>query len=369
MKKPIHSNKKTHRSIEKVYFDPSQPGSFSGVSALRRGVNKGNIKVSKSSVKNFLENEDSYTLHKQPKRKFTRRKVIVSGISYLWQCDLIEMVPLRDHNKNYSYILGVIDVFSKKAYARPLKNKTGLVTAEAFKSILQEAKSSPIKCQVDGGMEFFNKSFKKVCEENKITLFKSQDDITKAQIIERWNRTIKNRIYRMFEATGDVNWVESLQDFVDSYNNTYHRSIKMTPNQVNLSNQEEVFQTLYPPPSAESFKNKSIPLKVGDYVRILNPPTHFKKGYSTQWTHEVFKIIEIVSSTSPPVLKIVDLSDEIIRGFFYVSEVQKVEYPDKFIIEKIIKKKGNKVFVKWKHYSDKFNSWVNKSDVSKLFKK
>lgn len=378
MKKNKKINKKYSQKLKKneekiiknTYLNPQQPGSFTAVESLRRAVNKINKKpISTTKIKQFLESEHSYTTHKQPKRRYKRRKVVVTGISSQWQADLIDITPLAKFNLQNKFILTVIDVFSKKAFAKPLKSKEAVNVVKAFQSILNEAKTKPFNLQVDKGKEFHNSLFKKLCQQNKIKLFTSEDDQMKAQIVERFNRTIKNRLYRYFASTGDYNWLNVLDKFLNSYNNTFHRSIKMTPNEVKVENEEEVFQTLYPPPDHNSFKNVNPKLKIGDFVRLLNPPKSFKKGYNTQWTEEVFSIRDVVISSQFPLYKVSDLSGEEILGFFYSQELQKIQIPSLFIIEKIIKTEPTRVLVKWEGYSDKFNSYVKKSDLKNFYNK
>ena len=123
--------------IKKLYTDPSRPGSFSGLSGFLRA----NKNLKKDDVKLFLNSNDVYSLHKPKRKNFNRKKIIVPGIDYLWQIDLLDVSKIKDENDNYRYFLTVIDCFSKFAWVEPIKNKQGLTVLEAFRNILKRSKN------------------------------------------------------------------------------------------------------------------------------------------------------------------------------------------------------------------------------------
>ena len=151
-----------------------------------------------------------------------------------------------------------------------------------------------------------------------------------------------------------------LSDLVKEYNNTRNSSIKMT--RVKASKKENeltVWRNLYP----EHLEVYDIKPKfsVGDKVRISKKKKTFEKGYTTRWTEETFTIIE-VKHTSPVTYKIADLNLEEIKGTFYEPKPQKTSQ-ELFRIEKVIKRGKKKSQVKWKGYSNDFNSWVDNKDI------
>lgn len=107
-------------------------------------------------------------LHRDARRRFPRRRVIVKGLSEIWQADLVEMQEHSVVNKGYRYLLTVIDIFSKYAWAKPLLDKTGLTVVKAFKEIFDDSKTHPSKLQTDFGREFYNKHFKKLMKDYKV---------------------------------------------------------------------------------------------------------------------------------------------------------------------------------------------------------
>ena len=142
----------------------------------------------------------------------------------------------------------------------PIKNKTGQAVTAAFEKILKQGRT-PINLQSDDGKEFFNKTFKGLLTRKGIHQFSTSGD-TKASVVERFNRTLKQRLYRYFTVKNTLSFVPVLPFLVKSYNRSYHRSIKMAPYQVTLANSEQVWENLY----GKAMKRKVGTLKVGDLV-------------------------------------------------------------------------------------------------------
>ena len=202
---------------------------------------------------------------------------------------------------------------------------------------------------VDKGKEFYNKDVKDMIENDE-----------KSSVVERWIRTMKEKMLKYFTANSMNVYLNQLSDLVKEYNNTRHSSIKMTPVKASKKENElTVWRNLYP----EHLEIRDINPKfsVGDKVRISKKKKTFEKGYTTRWTEEIFTIVE-VKRTSPVTYKIVDLNGEEIKGTFYEPELQKTSQ-ELFRIEKVIKRGKKKSLVKWKGYSDNFNSWVDNKDI------
>ena len=177
-------------------------------------------------------------LHKPIKRKFTRRRVIVNHIDEIWAADLVEMQQFSKWNKGYKYLLMVIDVFSKYGWIVPLKNKQGENVKEAFKSIFKNGRK-PEYLWTDKGSDFYNKHVKYLLANNKITLYSTENE-EKSTVVERWNRTIKNKMWKQFTIQGNTQYLDMLPTILKQYNNTKHSSIKMTPTEASKKNNEGV---------------------------------------------------------------------------------------------------------------------------------
>ena len=175
----------------------------------------------------------------------------------------------------------------------------------------------------------------------------------KSVVAERFIRTLKNKIYKHMTAISKNVYFDVLDDIVDEYNNTYHKTIKM-PIDVKSDSFAEY---------NEESNEKDPKFKVGDHTRISKLKNVFAKGYTPNWSEEVF-VVKKVKNTVPWTYVISDLNGEEIVGSFYEKELQKTNQKE-FRIEKVIKRKGNKLYVKWKGYSNSFNSWIDKKDLIK----
>lgn len=299
-------------------------------------------------------------LHHSARKNFIRRTTVMRGLNDTLQADLVEMIPYASKNRNMKYILTVINIFSKKAYARALKNKSGPEVTVAMKSIL-DSLDHPIKnIHVDRGKEFYNEQMKKMLHQQKIHLY-STFSVTKAAIVERFNRTLKNKMWRMFSLRGSYKWLDILPKLVAEYNNTKHRTIKMKPNEVNARNEQHILDSAYNRKFVVPAKLKP-KFKIGDLVRLSKYKHFFEKGYTPNWTMEVFRITK-VQHTFPFTYLIQDLNDVDVQGCIYEEELQSTKYPDLYLVEKIIRRKGDKVLVKWLGFDSSENSWIHKNDL------
>lgn len=337
-----------------VYTNPRTPGSFGGVEVLRRYARK-----PRRAVVEYLASQDAYTLHKPTRIHFPRRRTYSNGIADLYQIDLADMSQLSTYNDGYRYLLNCIDVFTKRAWSVPLKSKTGREVSEAFeRHILSERPCNMV--QSDKGTEFLNSNFQSMLRRHGIKFYTSENEDIKAAVVERFNRTLKQKMYRYFTAKRTRRYVDVLSDLIYSYNNTYHRSIGMSPSEVTTDNEDEVRARLYP----AKRKTLNWKFKVGDKVRISMHRRPFKKGYVGNWSEELF-VVDSRLPTAPVTYRLKDLTGDDIKGAFYSDELQFVSKPDDalFDVERVVRtrKRAGKIeyLVKWRGYSDKFNSWVD----------
>ena len=219
----------------------------------------------------------------------------------------------------------------------------------------------PQTLQTDQGVEFLNKSVQALLQSYGIHQFSIHNAETKVSIVERFNRTLKTRMWRYFTKHQTWRYIDVLQDLVRSYNNTTHRSIGMAPLRVNAKNHEKVWQRLY------GHDGKGVPkLCMSDRVRVSKYKGTFEKGYETNWSEEMFTIHEVHPS-DPPVYHLRDDLGEMLDGTFYELELQKVSVPvDKVNrVESVLQRRKvgrrTEVLVKWFGYPSKFNSWIDAS--------
>jgi len=341
---------KVNKKLSDIYYNPKQ--GYSGINDL---VRKSGLK--QKEVEEFLDTVDTYTLHKPIRKKFQTRRVYVNGIDKQWQGDLVEIREFSKENDGYNYLLTVIDCFSKYAWAIPIRNKTAGEIIKSFDNIFKVRK--PLKLQTDKGKEFINQKFQNFLKSNNVAWFSTNSEF-KASIVERFNRTLKTKMWKYFTQVGNRKWINVLDDLVYNYNNTYHTSIKMTPIEASKKENESiVYKNLY---REFQMVKKSNKFKVGDKVRISKYKGTFDKGYLPNWTTELFTVTKVLN-TKPVTYKIKDDNDDEIEGIFYEPELVKFDKQDQdFEVEKILKtrtrNKKKEYFVKWVGYPNDMNSWI-----------
>ncbi|KAA0725340.1 hypothetical protein E1301_Tti006052 [Triplophysa tibetana] len=360
----------SEEQMKNIYYTPSNPGSLGGKKRLKDAVLKETgVRLTDKEVSEWLAGQDTYTLHKTAPLKYKRNRVFVYGIDMQFQADLVDMSAYAKENDNNHFLLTCIDLFSKYAWTRVLKNKTGAEVAKAFESILEER--NPVRLQTDRGTEFFNKHFQKLTKKYNITHFATASEL-KSCVVERFNRTLKGRMWRYLTATNSKRYIDILQDITQGYNASYHRSIKMRPIDVNKENESVVLHNLYGDSRSRRVK-PSFKYKVGDIVRISKVRGPFTKGYEENYTQEFFTITTCIPR-DPPVYRLSDYDGDVIEGVFYEKEIQKilVGKNKKFKVEKILdkKKRGKKtlLLVQWLGWPAKFASWIDQKELGDLQK-
>lgn len=367
-KRHLKGKRDINKIIKSSYYDPKNTGGFGGKDRLILTLKNKKVKV--GEISNWLSTSASYTLHKPAREKFQRRKYIVGGINALWQADLTDIHTLSKYNDNYKFILFNIDVFSRRAAAIPLKSKSANSVKEGFSAILRQYSSTPDALQTDKGTEFLGSEFQQFLKRHKIHHYSTENEQIKASLVERLQRTIKTKMFRYFTHTGSYRYTEVLNDFIQSYNNSPHSTTGVKPIDVNSTNQEQIWQSLYnedtPLPRQKSKFN------IGDRVRISKHSVTFKKGYLPNWSEEIFTISNRLS-TYPPVYTINDESGSRIKGTWYEPELQRVRIINEtYRVEKILstRKLNGKTqyLVRWAGYPSSFDSYVNKADVITTYK-
>ena len=267
------------------------------------------------------------------------------------------LILISKFNKRIKYLLCIIDLFSRYSWVIPLKNKNGESAVEGFKKILDNSNRKPNKIWVDHGSEFYNNKFKQFLKENDIEMYSTHNE-GKSVAAERFIKTLKNKTYKHMTTIGKNVYFNILDGIVDECNNSFHSSIKLKPK--DLTDDNFIESKGFPEHNEEANK-KNPKFKVDDHVRISKYKNIFAKGYTPNWSEEVF-IVNKVENTVPWTYSINDLNGKEIEGRFYEKELQKADQKD-FRIEKVITKKGDKLYVKWKSYDHSFNSWINKKGI------
>ena len=312
---------------------------------------------------NFTMEDLSNELNKGVISKFERKKVIVNHIDEIHSCDLVDMTKYSRMNKGYKYIFTSIDIFSKIGYAYAIKSKKIQDIKPCFQKIF--IKNKPKYIWSDQESSCFRKEMLKFFEDHNVKIYYTYSNL-KAIFIERFNSGLRELMMKTFVKNNNTIWYNILPKLIKLYNYRYNRCIKMKPIDVNKSNEKYIKNNFY----TYDVTNKIPKFKVNDLVRIsLKRREIFDKpSGNVKWSEELFKIHSIHKS-NVITYQLKDMNDEIIRGQFYEKELQKTKNTTgEYIIEKILKTNKDKIYVKWRGYSNNFNSWIDKNSVTKYIK-
>lgn len=281
------------------------------------------------------------------KRKRKRRRIVVSGVDSQWAVDLADVQNLIKFNDGIKYLLIVVDVFSKLLFVQTLMDKKASTVLKAFQKILDSGGRFPDVVFSDKGGELNNALFKRELAKRNIKYFTTQNEDIKTSVAERVIRTLKTKLYRLFQKQGSYRYVEHLQNVVDGYNKSKHSSLKnLAPKDVSKTNEAVIWVSMYnakpnvqPKLSFGRTKNtKTFKFKVNDFVRLSYVRYTFQRDYHQKWTTELFKISERFVKENFPLYKVVDLLDAPVIGTFYEFEMMKIKKPFEFFkVESILK--------------------------------
>ena len=232
---------------------------------------------------------------KPPRKKYETNKTIYNHIDEIWSIDLADMIDHKiSNNKLFRYIIIIIDNFSKFLWAIPLKNKYSQTITKEFPNNLTTSKRKPLKIESKRASEFYNGIFQNFMKSKDIHHYSRFTD-KGPSIAERVIRTIRNLLKKRVFLAGNADWLFELPAVIKQYNNTFHHSIKMTPNQASKkSNQKLVYNNLKD--DREVLKPK---FKLSQLVRTADIKRVFSKGDSTNYSYKLYTITEVIHDTIP----------------------------------------------------------------------
>ena len=361
-------------TIKKLWQDEDFYASFSGLNNFKAAIfTTYGENISTKRLKEILSEIPSYVSRIKPRKRFPRRPYDVYGFGQLIQADLAVMFKFED----FYYFLLVIDVFSRRIFCRPLKKKTSSEVKEAFNQIFDEI-NNPIRViQTDQGAEF--KGLKRYFDEKDIR-HQFKFGVTKCTFAENGIYTIKMRLYTALRSTHSRNWPELLKKIVTNYNNTPQSVLKnLKPNDfqssfddVKLPDEPKEPNFLVQYKNQKKYeKNKNLPQK-GDYCFLSsNPSTKvFEKSFDLV-PGQLYRIKRVKAGFKPYLYKLEDLKEREKDGYYYRQQLiirKEPPQPGKFFqVEKILGKRKNRgkvqYLVKYLHYEDDFNQWINEEDL------
>lgn len=262
-----------------------------GLTKLKLLLKENNYKFKGTEVDKIIKDQKTYQLHKTYKKN--RKKlghIIAFAENENWQIDLADMSAYSHKNNGFKYILLAVDVYTRKAYAEPLKNKSEESVNIAFKDMIKDY--NPMILTSDNGSEFINKNFKKTLETKEIIQNLNNPGQHEALgIIDRFTRTLKGMIHKYFTEYNTVKWVNKLKDFIDIYNNTPHRGLNnIKPNESSEKKEELLKLNIE---KINHMINIKFKLNEGDKVRLKEQSKTFEKGYTPKWSSEIYTVKRI----------------------------------------------------------------------------
>ena len=377
------AEKPWEKHLATIYYDPKEPASFtSDLKKLDKAVKaKNRFVISKSRIKKWLSAQEIDTSMKGVRRKFKKPRIVLDGSYMLWDADLMDMQDYKSDNDGTRFVLVVIDDFSRRADAEPIANKTAGTVLDALKLVFDRADKLPRVLRTDAGSEFVNGKMKAYLKRMGVRHQVTTNEV-KANYAERFIRTLKKKITKFFLKNQSYAYATRLPDFIQSYNATYHSSIKRAPNKVTPKTRDSVYEDLYVYPHWEkmqknpkSKKRKTrYRFKIGQTVKVSFLKKIFNREYDQQWTSEIFTVVKRILIDDVPAYELVDYAGDPVKGIFYGSELQAVVFdPDRdFAIEKVIKTKGKgknaQSLVRWLGWPKKYDQWFKTSEIRHLIK-
>jgi hypothetical protein len=311
-----------NKHLEKLYFNEDEPTFLGGVNALHRKAKEKYPQLKLKEVKSFLEKHEAFNRHK-PVKRYKTLKTISAGLDVDHQIDLADVRRIKESNKGHSYILTCIDVLSKYGWAFPVKDKRAATVAKAYKKIIDEGRK-PWRVFSDKGREFKGE-FGQLLKDNDIMYITTENPNVKASLAERFNRTLKTRLYKYFTKSNTTHWLKILPKIVKAYNHSINRMTGMRPVDVTHKNDQLVYKRLYGESLRMRTRNQSKEGKfnVGDLVRIEEERGAFFRGYTPNFSKEIFVVSE-KQKRDQIVYKLKDLKSEDLTSIFYEPELSKV---------------------------------------------
>jgi Integrase core domain len=298
-------------------------------------------------------------LYKPIRINFERRRYELKGLNDLIEIDIADMQLLSDHNEGFKYILVASNPFSKRIFTVPMKNKNSKTVVEATKQILARSRTKYKNLHTDRGSEFTNKLFQKeIVRTHGINHYYSYG-VKKCAFVERAIKTLKIKLYQKMGLKGKEEWISELKPLTDVINKTKHSRYKFAPNEVTKKNEKEILKKFYSKPRPYAMSRH----KVGDKVRISEPALTFRRSFYPSWSPQVYAIAKI-NYKKPVTYQLINYKGEKLKRSFYGEEIMKTDHPEYYLIEKIVRKKGKRLLVRWWGFDENDDTWINEKDYN-----
>ena len=277
------------------------------------------VRSSLSNTRALNFSEETQNLFRQARYRFKRRRIRCYYPNEILFSDSIVYRQYGRQNSGFNYIVVVVDCFSKKAYGEAVKKLDEFNVTIALEKIFKRLPDLPRYFVTDRGTEFLNSKVRAMMERNGVIQYQMRGR-HKASIAERFIRTLKSNLEKYFWQNRTKRWIDVFQAYIEKYNASYHRSIRMKPDEVNWDNRRRVFQALFPETIDKSFPR----LPVGTKVRLIKFKHLLEKGYTRRWSLQIYTIIRSESRSGVDYYRIADLEGNIVPGSKYYWELNPI---------------------------------------------
>ena len=348
-----------NQDIKENYKNPNHPTAFAGISAVAKYYD-----IPQTQAREILQELDGYTLHREYKRTRKFNPYFVYDKRKLVEGDLIDFAndkELVEANDDVKYILVLIDVFTRYAWAYPLKNKSAKAVHTALKQWLDSLQDKPSVLQTDDGAEFRNRLVQQLLRQHQVA-WQAVYGFIKAAYAERFNKTLQILLHKYMTHNGIDRFIDKLPNFIDTYNNRGHRGINyMTPANAELAQNIPHIRQLATR-KLRRYKKRNPIYKIGDFVRVKIYPRgldHARRAYAEQFTRNFFKVIRINRKIPIPLYFLEDcVTNQAVEGGFYKEELEGVR--EVFRVERVLRRdrRNNRMLVKFLGFSNQYNQWL-----------
>jgi hypothetical protein len=279
-------------ALREIYFNVN--GGYMSMEKLYQKAKKEGVRgVSRENVREWLQTQNTYIIHTPSRKHYKTQRTYADGRTQQIQMDLVDMSKFIYKNKGNCCTLTVIEVLSRYAFAIPVWRKNTESMTKAVEKVLAQFKERfdryPKAAQFDDGKEFYNVGVKTLLKDHDVHYFSTRT-FRKAALVERFNRTLKTRMWKYFTENNTKVWVDVLPALVKSYNNSTNRTIGMKPADVNEENKDKVWTRVYVYPLDSFPKSK---FKVGVYVWVEIKHKTFEKDYEPNFDNEMHVITAV----------------------------------------------------------------------------
>ena len=276
--------------LKQIYYDPET--GLQGVENLYRKAKELDKTITRKYVADWLKKQETNQIHAPRKEVKNYYPIKSNEKDHIWQIDLMDVSAQAHHNRNVNYVLCCIDIWTRYAWVRLLKNKTNKVCTEAFADILAEAGTAPAILMSDNGSEFISRSWKALLKKHEIeSSYAEPGDHHRMGIVERFNKTLRGLIVKYTTAYKTKKWIDVIDKLVKNYNSSVHSSIGTTPSKARANPEKAAAKIEAIVDAKEDKAGKEFKMfKEGDQVRSLKNKVMFEKGAMPKWSQTIHTV-------------------------------------------------------------------------------